>query len=387
MNNLSSGLQAEEGIILEKQGFLILEDGSVFEGVHLNDSFGVGEVVFNTSQTGYEEMATDPSYFKQILVTTASMQGNYGVSKDVWESDKINICGFICLEMQNSKRDSSWLDRLSENKVPVLSEVDTRKLTLHLRDSGSVWGGVFENSNVEAAKKLIDLEKEKFLTRDWTAIASVKEVQTFEGSGNPACHLGILDFGYKKNILRELLSRSSKVSVFPSTTTAQEILDSGVKGLLLSNGPGDPGLVEDPVEQIKSLVGKLPIMGICMGHQLLGRALGVSTFKLKFGHRGANHPIHDLVKDFVYVSSQNHGYALKKNEVESFSGLEVTHLNLNDNTVAGIKSDSKKCFSVQFHPESHPGPHEAAYLFDDFLFLSLGERCFNSAERGAVDGV
>lgn len=355
---------------MEKQGFLILEDGTAFTGVHLNDSLGIGEVVFNTSQTGYEEMATDPSYFKQILVTTASMQGNYGVSDEAWESDKINISGFVCLEMQKSKRDSSWLDLLSKNNVPVLAEVDTRKLTLYLRDRGSIWGGVFNSPDLELAFKAIAEEKEKFITKDWTAIASAEEIKSFTGDDAKGLHLGLFDFGYKKNILRELLARSSKVTIFPATSTAKEILSSGIKGLLLSNGPGDPSLVGQPVEEIKELLGKLPIMGICMGHQLLGRALGISTFKLKFGHRGANHPIHDLNKDFVYVSSQNHGYALKKEEISG--DVEVTHVNLNDNTVAGIKSVSQKCFSVQFHPESHPGPHEAVYLFDNFIALSLG---------------
>ncbi len=352
---------------MDKKGFLILEEGSVFKGAHLNDSFGIGEVVFNTSHSGYEEMATDPSYFKQILVTTAPMQGNYGVSDDVWESNKINIKGFLCLEMQNSKMDSSWLNRLSKHGVPVLSEVDTRKLTLYLRDRGSIWGGIFSTKDIEFAKKAIALEKEKFINKDWTKIVSIKEVEQFKGESLKGFHLGLLDFGYKKNILRELLKRTSKITVFPSTTSAVDIIESKVKGLLLSNGPGNPDLVKEPVVQIKKLLGRIPIMGICMGHQLLGRALGISTFKLKFGHRGVNHPIHDLNKDSVYMSAQNHGYALKKEEV--LGDVKVTHINLNDNTVAGIKDLSKNCFSVQFHPESHPGPHEAVYLFNDFIEL------------------
>ncbi len=350
-----------------KKGFLILEDGSVFKGVHLNDSFDIGEVVFNTSHSGYEEMATDPSYFKQILVTTAPMQGNYGVSDDVWESDKINISGFLCLEIQNSKRDSSWLNRLSKKGVPVLSQVDTRKLTLYLRDRGCVWGGVFSTMDIESAKAAIALEKEKFINKDWTKIVSIKKNQEFRGENLKGPHLGLLDFGYKKNILRELLKRTSKITIFPSSIDAADVLASKVKGLLLSNGPGDPSLVKEPVVQIKKLLGKIPIMGICMGHQLLGRALGISTFKLKFGHRGMNHPIHDLNKDFVYMSAQNHGYALKKEDI--LGGVQVTHINLNDSTVAGIRDSSKECFSVQFHPESCPGPHEAVYLFDDFIQL------------------
>jgi len=236
-----------------------------------------------------------------------------------------------------------------------------------LREKGSVWGGVFESSDIDEAKKTIQAEKEKFVNLDWTQIVSVKEPTDFEGTVVSGPHLGLMDFGYKKNILRELLKRSAKVTVFPASTKAKDILSSEVSGLMLSNGPGDPSLVKEPVLEIKELLGKLPIFGICMGHQLLGQALNVSTFKLKFGHRGANHPIHDLNKDFVYVSSQNHGYALKSKDIHS--GVEVTHVNLNDNTVAGVKSEDQKCFSVQFHPESHPGPHEAEYLFDDFLNL------------------
>lgn len=350
-------------------GFLILEDGTVFEGEHLNDCVGIGEVVFNTSHSGYEEMATDPSYFKQILTTTAPMQGNYGVDTKFWESENIHIEGFVCLEMQNTERDSSWLDLLTQHDVPVLSGLDTRALTIHLREKGSVWGGVFQDSDISKAQAEIAKVKESLVSKDWTALVSVKDQVVFEGQNKQGPHLGLLDFGFKKNILRELLSRSSKVTVFYSAASAEDILSSGVEGLMLSNGPGDPALVNEPVETIKTLLGKIPVMGICMGHQLLARALGLSTFKLKFGHRGANHPIKDFNKNFVYMSSQNHGYAVEDKKV---SGIEFTHINLNDNTVAGLRCDDKKCFSVQFHPESHPGPHEAVYLFDDFIDLVKG---------------
>lgn len=365
-----------------KKAYLILEDGKVFPGEHLNSCTGVGEVVFNTSHSGYEEMATDPSYFKQILTTTAPMQGNYGVDSSFWESEKINIAGFICLEMQNSKRDSSWLDLLTKNNVPVLQGLDTRALTVYLREKGSVWGGVFADSDVVKAKAEIDKVKQDFVSKDWTSLVSVVTKTVFEGSNPNGPHLGLLDFGYKKNILRELLSRTSKVTVFPASSTAEDILSENVEGLMLSNGPGDPALVDEPVKTIISLIGKLPIMGICMGHQLLARALGLKTFKLKFGHRGANHPIKDLNKNFVYMSSQNHGYAVENTKKE---GIEFTHFNLNDDTVAGLSSKEKKCFSVQFHPESRPGPHEAAYLFDEFLDLVAKEHSKVSCSFGGQD--
>ena len=354
-----------------KKAYLILEDGKVFQGEHLNSCTGIGEVVFNTSHSGYEEMATDPSYFKQILTTTAPMQGNYGVDSKFWESEKVSIAGFLCLEMQNSKRDSSWLDLLTKNNVPVLQGLDTRALTVYLRDRGSIWGGVFTDLNVEEAQNKIEIEKNKFATKDWTSLVSVGSKAVFEGGNPDGPHLGMLDFGFKKNILRELVQRASKVTVFPSSSTSEEIMMEKIDGLMLSNGPGDPALVEKPVHTISALLGKLPIMGICMGHQLLAQALGLKTFKLKFGHRGANHPIKDLNKNYVYMSSQNHGYAVENKETEE---IEFTHFNLNDDTVAGLSSVKNKCFSVQFHPESHPGPHEAAYLFDDFIKMIKADK-------------
>ncbi len=347
-----------------KESYLILEDGAIFKGASTHDVESVGEVVFNTSHSGYEEMATDPSYYNQILVTTAVMQGNYGAHQEFWESEKLHIKGFVCLEVQNSSRDKSWQERLKDHNIPLLSEVDTRTLVLHLREQGAVWGGVFNSPDKEAAFKKIKEMKDEHLLKDWTEVVSTSSIHHFDGLSKDAGHVGVLDFGCKKNIIRELIKRFSKVSVFPSKTSKEEILSSGISGLLLSNGPGDPGLVGEPVEVIKNLLGELPVMGICMGHQLLGRALGGDTFKLKYGHRGANHPIKDLDSGFIFMSSQNHGYALK----ESFKtqGTSVSHLNLNDNTVAGIQLKEKDCFSVQFHPESHPGPHEAEYLFDRF---------------------
>lgn len=350
---------------------MILEDGKTFEGKLLNGLNSSGEVVFNTSHSGYEEMATDPSYFNQVLVTSASMQGNYGVDEMRWESDRIQIKGFVCTEIQSSSRDRAWLDCLTSTGVPVLSDVDTRGLVRYLRDRGTVWGGIFSESSRDEMLAVIRDRKESFKGQDWTKIVSVDSVETKEGKLSEGPHIGLWDFGYKKNILRELLDRCSKVTIFPSMTSSQEIVGSGVQGVLLSNGPGDPSLVQQPVENLTKVLGKLPVMGICMGHQLLCRALGGETFKLKFGHRGSNHPIHDKISDFVFMSAQNHGYAVSDGFNEE--GTEVTHYNLNDSTVAGIKNERLNCFSVQFHPESSPGPREGDYLFDQFIKMVDGE--------------
>lgn len=347
--------------------FLILESGQIFSGQFGGGVEKAGEVVFNTSHSGYEEMATDPSYFNQILVTTASQQGNYGVSNLFWESHQFWINGFVCLEIQNSKRDSSWLDRLVENKVPVLTGVDTRSLTLVLRDQGTTWGAIVNTENeaiaVQRARELI--MKAKDVPRDWTQLVCRKKVDKFIGQNAGGPRVAVIDFGIKENILRELLLRCREVIVYPSQTTAQEVLASQPDGILLSNGPGDPADVVQGMQTVKELIGKKFIFGICMGHQVLSLALGAKTYKLKFGHRGSNHPIRDHVLNRVYVASQNHGYNVDEQSLPDT--VKVTHINLNDGTVAGIYDQTRKCLSVQFHPESHPGPHDAVGLFDYFV--------------------
>lgn len=347
--------------------YLVLEDGTVFEGVSLTKHENIGEVVFNTSHSGYEEMSTDPSYAKQIMVTTAPMQGNYGVSTDVWESESLHFRGFLSLEIQKSKRDKGWLELLDNHNVSVLEAVDTRALTLHLRDTGSLWGGVFLKSDLNESLEKIKQEKSKHLGVDWTEEVSTPKPYVLDSESDNKMHVGVLDFGCKKNILRQLSNKFSKVTVLPSSTKAEDVLGYNFDGLMLSNGPGDPADVVAPQTEIKKLIGKLPIMGICMGHQLLGLALGGETFKLKFGHRGANHPIKDLESGQVFMSSQNHGYALSEKFQDD--SVKVTHYNLNDDSVAGIRSAQHSAFSVQFHPEHCPGPEEGEYLFSSFTSL------------------
>ncbi|MCB0412847.1 MAG: glutamine-hydrolyzing carbamoyl-phosphate synthase small subunit [Bdellovibrionales bacterium] len=358
-----------------KKGFLVLEDGEVFSGEWVDpydkiSNESVGEVVFNTSHSGYEEIATDPSYFSQIVVMTASQQGNYGVSDEFWESENIWIKGFVCLEVQNSERDSHWVKTITEKGVPILTGLDTRSLTFHLRDLGTPWGALVcvedEIKAREIGKKVIQ-EKRVALSDDgdWPFLVSCKEAVIYQGDVKRGPRVAVLDFGCKKNIVRELIKRCSEVKVFPSRTKPEEIKGWQPDGLLLSNGPGDPALVKESIDNVKELLGWKPLFGICMGHQILALALGAKTYKLKFGHRGANHPIEDKLLNKVYVTSQNHGYAVQEEGLSS--DISVTHINLNDRTVAGISCDEKKCFSVQFHPESHPGPRDSVSLFDYFV--------------------
>ena len=355
-------------------GFLVLETGEIFEGRWLGGEDRAGEVVFNTSPSGYEEIATDPSYFSQIVVMTSPQQGNYGVDQSVWESHKLWIEGFICLQMQGTTRDQSWLERLREKKIPCLSQVDTRSLVMHLRQNGTPWGAVVsaknKNEAFEKAKKLISLKRN--MESDWVHLVSRPTKQFRVGQKSQGPTLAVLDFGCKENILRELEARSAGLWVYPSRTPAEEILSQKLDGLILTNGPGDPSSVQVATQTVKYFLGKLPIFGVCMGHQILGLALGAKTFRLKYGHRGANHPIQDHILNRIYMSSQNHGYAVDNKTLPE--DVLVSHVNLNDKTCAGIFHEKLKCLSVQFHPESHPGPHDAVGLFDYYIDQMIGKK-------------
>jgi carbamoyl-phosphate synthase small subunit len=300
-------------------------------------------------------------------VLTAPQQGNYGEADECWESDRLWIEGFVCVEMQNSWRDGAWREKLIKNQIPILTGVDTRKLVFTLRDYGTPWGALVRGEDpkqaVERARALI-AEKKK-LDLDWVNIVSIKEEKTIKGRNPRGPKIAALDLGCKTNSLRELVARCSEIRLFPSRTTPDKIRAYNPDGIFLSNGPGDPGDVVQATETVRDLLGWRFIFGICMGHQVLGRALGGETYKLKFGHRGSNHPIKDSLLNQIYMTSQNHGYAVKMDTLPE--SVQVTHINLNDNTVAGIYDPVKKLLSVQFHPESHPGPHEASVLFDFFI--------------------
>lgn len=348
------------------KGYLVLETGEVYTGAWQGGEPRAGEVVFNTSHSGYEEIATDPSYFTQIVVMTAPMQGNYGVENDVWESRRLWIDGFVCLEIQDSERDNAWKKRLIENKIPLVTEIDTRNLVLRLRQ-GTPWGALLPASSEAEARNQAQalIAQRKTMEKDWVYLTSRSEAEVRRGDNMVGPRVAVLDFGAKENILRELQKRCSEIKIFNSRASVQEILDYKPDGIMLTNGPGDPADVKVAVGTVRELLGVKPIFGICMGHQILGLALGAKTYKLKFGHRGSNHPIRDTLLNQIYMSSQNHGYAVEAGSLPP--DAVVTHTNLNDGTVAGFYSEKRKFLGIQYHPESCPGPHEASGLFSYFV--------------------
>ena len=343
-----------------KSGCLVLETGEIYKGELLSSTCRGGEVVFNTSQQGYSEIATDPSYYSQILVMTAPLQGNYGSEPKHWESKHMWIQGLVCLEMLDQ---GSWLEELTRHNIPVLHKVDTRSLVLRLRDKGVVWGAIVSEEQQNRVAGLI--KEQKDLSEVWPEYVCVKEPEVFKGQVKNKQRIALIDFGYKKSILNELLSRVEEVKVFPFYSSAQEVQAYPASGVLLSNGPGDPKDIKKGIELVKNLIGWKFILGICMGHQILAHALGAKTYKLKFGHRGSNHPIKDKLTSSIYVSAQNHGYAI--DEASLNKDIMVSHRNLNDGTVAGIFSKKQQVLGVQFHPENGPGPREASSIFDFFI--------------------
>ena len=345
---------------------LILENGVVFEG----KAFGylkecVGEVVFNTGMTGYQEVLTDPSYYGQIVTMTYPLIGNYGINLEDLESKEPKVRGFIvrekCQYPNNFRCELELETYLAQNKVLGLDGIDTRALTKILRNNGTMKGIiVLDNSNLEDVKDKF----EDFSNRDAVSIVSTNEKYEISGEGKK---VAIIDFGIKQNIIRNFVKRGCNVTVFPYDFKAEEVLEINPDLVFLSNGPGDPEDMGEAVNEIKKIVGKKPIVGICLGHQLLALTLGGETKKLKFGHRGCNHPVKDLINNRVHITSQNHGYyvaTLPEN-------MEITHVSMNDGTVEGMKHKELPIFSVQFHPEACPGPKDSEYIFDEFMKYAL----------------
>jgi len=348
------------------KAFLVLESGEIYSGRWHGGRDRAGEVVFNTSHSGYEEIATDPSYYGQIVCMTAPMMGNYGIDDEAWESGNLWIEGFICLQVQESERDQTWIRRLADVGIPLVSEMDTRRLTLRLRSGGTPWGALVqaENETQALAKAGPLIAAKKTGDKDWVHAVSRKTAEDRAGGTPQGPRVAVIDYGSKENILRELASRCSTLRLFPSRATPAEILDWKPDGIMLTNGPGDPADVQVATDTVRALLGKKPVFGICMGHQILGLALGGKTYKLKFGHRGSNHPIKDELLNRIYMSSQNHGYAVDRATLPP--DVKVTHTNLNDQSVAGIYSESRLCLGIQYHPEACPGPHDARDLFKFF---------------------
>lgn len=343
---------------------LILENGMIFEGKafgYVKDT--VGEVVFNTGMTGYQEVLTDPSYYGQIVTMTYPLIGNYGINLEDVESTCPKVKGFIvreACELPNNWRCELTLDAyLKDNKIMGLEGIDTRSLTKVLRNHGTMKGIITTKSiDEEEAKNLI----KGFSNKEAVNSVTTQEIYTIEGNGP---HVAVMDFGIKENILRSFKKRGCKLTVLPAETNYETILELNPDLVFLSNGPGDPEDLDIVIKNIKGLIGKKPIAGICLGHQLLALTLGGKTGRLKFGHRGANHPVKDLEENKIFITSQNHGYVV----TEMPEGVKKTHINVNDNTVEGMRHETLPIFSVQFHPEACPGPQENHYLFDKFLEL------------------
>lgn len=348
------------------RAFLALEDGTIFEG----SSFGavgevIGELVFNTGMTGYQEVLTDPSYCGQIVTMTYPLIGNYGVNLEDIESAKPQVKGFIVREM--CKTPSNWrsLETLSEyldrNGIIGVEGIDTRALTRILRDRGTMKGIISTNCNFDFAAKAEQIRQ--YSIENPVNQVTVKEIRHFDGAGP---RVALLDYGIKQNIVRSLLNRGCEVYQFPATATSEEVLAVHPDGIMLSNGPGDPKDCTHQVKTIKELFGKKPLFGICLGHQLTALAMGGDTEKLKFGHRGCNHPVKDLERDMTYITSQNHGYTIIEDSLDK-KRMVVSHRNMNDGTVEGVRYTDVPAFTVQFHPEASPGPADTAYLFERFL--------------------
>ncbi|HMM20949.1 MAG TPA: glutamine-hydrolyzing carbamoyl-phosphate synthase small subunit [Selenomonadales bacterium] len=352
-------------------GKLILEDGSEFNGELLSDAKAAGEVVFNTGMTGYQEVLTDPSYCGQIVTMTFPLIGNYGTARVFDQADASFVRGFVigelCCGPSNWQAEDSLPHYLRTRGVPCIHGVDTRAVTRRIRSAGTMKGIIVPDGT--PADEIAEL-----LARP-PEIETVAEVTTREiyriPAGGPK--VAVLDYGIKRNILHSLAKVGCDLTVFPADTGAEEILAGDFAGVFLSNGPGDPKDVPKSIAAVKNLLGKKPIFGICLGHQLLALAMGANTYKLKFGHRGANHPVKELLSGRVHITSQNHGYAVEEETLEG-KDIVVTHRAVNDGTVEGMRHRSLPVFSVQYHPEAAPGPDDNTYLFDRYMdILRKGE--------------
>ena len=356
----------------KKDAILLLEDGTIFYGKSAGTiGTATGELCFNTGMTGYQEVFTDPSYFGQLMITTNAHIGNYGAYTEDTESDGMKISGLICKNFNNGysrPRASMSLQEYFEkqNKV-VISDVDTRSLVKHIRDKGAM-NAIISNKNLD-----IDSLKEQL-----KSVPSMKGLELsssvstnksyFYGDDNSKIKVAVLDLGVKKNILRCLAERGCYLKVFPMKTSYEEMKQWEPNGFFLSNGPGDPSAMPEVITEVKKITkdGRA-VFGICLGHQALALSEDISTYKMHNGHRGINHPVQNLSTGKAEVTSQNHGFGISKEDILNNKNVEITHINLNDDTVEGIRLKNKNCFSVQYHPESSPGPHDSRYLFDDFI--------------------
>lgn len=369
----------------KRKALILLADGTIFYGKAVGDKEGTafGEVCFNTGMTGYQEIFTDPSYYGQLMVTTNAHIGNYGATVEEVESDGVKIAGLICknfsYEYSRPEADFGLLEFLEANGLFAISDVDTRALVSYIRDNGAM------NAVISTRVDELDALKEELrAVPGMEGLELASKVSTSEPYfvGDPGAELRIaaLDIGIKKNILRNLAKRGAYIQVFPHDTSYEAMEAFSPDGYFISNGPGDPEPLKGAIAVARKIIGSgKPLFGICLGHQVIALANGVSTYKMHHGHRGINHPVMNLLTGKGEITSQNHGFAVNREETEAHPGLEITHLHLNDQTVAGIRMKDKNVFSVQYHPEASPGPHDAEYLFDQFF-----ENIRNSTTKDAA---
>ena len=351
---------------------LILEDGSVYHGKACGKiGTATGEICFNTGMTGYQEIFTDPSYYGQIMLNTTSHIGNYGVHKEEVESNSMKIAGLVCKKFsQEFSRagDTDSIQNYFENEGMVgISDVDTRSIVRHIRDKGAM-NAIISSDNMD----IEDLKRQLSVIPSMAGLELSSKVSCSEpyffGDENAEYKVAVLDLGVKKNILKCMTERGCYLKVFPYDTKAEDLLSWNPDGLFLSNGPGDPAAMPNVFSEVETLLGAgLPVFGICLGHQMIAQATGLKTYKMHNGHRGVNHPVKNLITGKCEVTSQNHGFVVDIESAEENDNVEVTHIHLNDNTLAGLRLKDRNVFSVQYHPEASPGPHDSRYLFDDFV--------------------
>ena len=352
-----------------KTAYLLLEDGMVFQGTAIGKTgtYG-GEICFNTGMTGYQEIYTDPSYYGQVVVTTTSHIGNYGVIESENESGHPQIAGIVVNDYSEvhsrHKADGSLQEWLEKGNVVGIADVDTRQIVRHIRSKGAMNAII----SSELKGEQLQSELEKIPSMEGLELSSIVSTPKSYEAGEGKIKVAVLDLGVKKSIIDNMVARGCHCKVFPSKTNFEEMEKWNPDGYFLSNGPGDPAAMDYAVDCAKSILeSNKPLFGICLGHQIIARACGISTFKMHHGHRGLNHPVKNLEKGTSEVTSQNHGFGINYEEVTSSPVVELTHINLNDDTVEGITVKGKKAFSVQYHPESSPGPQDSRYLFDDFI--------------------
>ncbi len=357
----------------KKKALLLLADGTIFYGKAVGDKDGTafGEVCFNTGMTGYQEIFTDPSYFGQLMVTTNAHIGNYGTNKEEVESDSIKISGLICknfsYDYSRVDADMSLKEFMDKDNLFAISDVDTRALVNYIRDHGAMNAVMTTDvNNIDSLKEQL-AKVPSMAGLELSSKVSTKEAY-FYGDEKATYKIAALDIGIKKNILRNLSKRDAYIKVFPYNASFEEMSAWNPDAYFISNGPGDPEPLTDAIAAAKKMIASnKPLFGICLGHQVLALANGVSTYKMHNGHRGINHPVMNLKTGKGEITSQNHGFAVSREDTEANTDLEITHVHLNDKTVAGMKMKGKNVFSVQYHPEASPGPHDASYLFDDFF--------------------